>query len=67
MLGNLQYQWRTDDSATLFHRDRRVAWQGYVCCLRLNLTAPELPLVTGRRGSALPVGGHRLIRHCQIR
>jgi len=34
MLGNLQYQWRTDDSATLFHRDRRVAWQGYVCCLR---------------------------------
>lgn len=34
MLGNLHYLWRTDDSATLFHRDRRVAWQGYVYCLR---------------------------------
>jgi hypothetical protein len=39
MRGNLQYLWRTDDSATLFHRDRRVAWQGHVYCLRLP--APE--------------------------
>ncbi len=30
------------------------------------LTAPELPLVTGRRGSTLCSGGHLLNRHCKV-
>ncbi len=34
ILSSLQHLWRTDDSAALFHRDRRVAWQGHVCCPR---------------------------------